>query len=253
MNKLVKAEWYRLRKSGTFLFYIVLVCILCVAVALLGNRKFFESDLSTNAFAVLFGVGSFMYPVFISTMLCVVASMGHHSKVAYYEIMDGNKTSHIILSKHIVYLPIVLCLFLIPMLSLLGYSCVKNGSGELIDKPIWFFVLFAAIILRIVIGSINIAMVLKKLVTCAVFSYGRMFIEALAILPFQIIGETQKNSDILKIADFIKDVTVSFQIENLTTNCNDTRFIVLVIASAVFEIVFGYCMAYRSYKKKKFN
>lgn len=253
MNKLVKAEWYRLRKSGTFLFYTVLVCVLCVAVAFLGNKKFFDSTLSINAIAVLFGTGSFMYPVFISTMLCVVASMGHHSKIAYYEIMDGNKTSHIILSKHVVYLAIVLCLFLIPMLSLFGYSCIKNGSGELIDKPIWFFILFAVIILRIVIGAVNIAMVLKKLVTCAIFSYSRFFLEALAILPFQIIGEINKNQVLLDIADFIKDVTLSFQIENLTMNCNDTRFIVLVISSAVLEIVFGYFMAYRSYKKKKFN
>ncbi len=251
MNKLIKAEWYRIRKSGTFFIYMITILILTFSMMFLVDRSFFQNTLNENALSLI-GFASGFYPMLVGTIVSVTASMAHHAKIAYYEVMDGNKTSHILLSKHIVYLAIAMTLFIIPTVTSFAFCYIKNGAGEM-QEPLWFFVLFTLILFRIVISAVNIAMSTKKLIVCAIFGYIRSFLETMIVLPFMMIGDIKNNQSIIDFGENLKDIFIPFQIEKIAAHCHETKFVIAVIASAVIDIVLGYFIAYRSYKRKQFN
>ena len=112
MNNLMKAEWFRLRRSGSLLSIILLIGFCSVALQFLGN------DGPTVTVESYFLHASMGIAMAVGSVSAIVAGT-FNNRLANYEIMKGTPPMTMILSKTLMTLIVVTVIYFIPSFVLL--------------------------------------------------------------------------------------------------------------------------------------
>lgn len=243
MNRLVKAEWYRVTKTYHLLLWSV---ILCAFLTFVGWLQISEESLSG-----IQSMGEFMEfaGMIMSYLAMFVGGMyvtSYENKMLNYEIMAGNKISHILLSKAVLIAPILTAIVTGFVGFIYIYFGEQNGYGDS-EYVVAKFLLFAGAILRACLCSIFIMTTFKSVIG--------MFVVFLRFMVFEVIGTMiitlmVENSDNLShlFCIMIQGQMTEFAMPTLTTGA-----IVVCIVSGIVETLFWYVLSYNSYKKRLFS
>ena len=245
MNKLIKAEFYRVSHSGIFLKIFIIMGLfplLMVFVSL--------SDLDEiNMFSVLTTYsqgGGFLISGYVGIILSAMISNMYQNRTYYYEIMDGASTHHIILSKIIVYDIISAAVLIIPTILtfiVMGNSYPMGGLEE-IGTTVFLGIL---IIMNIVNCTIFITMLIRHILGGPVLNYTLGIFPMMIYLTLpQLIDNHKKITDVLSFLPYT-------QITEFVKPEYENSFIFKVVGTFVVCFAVLYALTYASYKKKNFK
>ncbi len=182
MNKQLKAELFRLRKTGNYFIYMLLGAVLLFWITVLETLNSRSADLSTAL-----GEASplvMLLLMVVPPVIAVISGQLYNSgKPGYYEIMAGNSPRSIIMSKIVVDGGLWFLLLSVSTTAIYIYMGLKNGLGSF-DKPILRIALYLIVLAQIVAGSIMIMMSVHSPGTGAAVAWLRFMIFDSVLLPF---------------------------------------------------------------------
>ncbi len=244
MAKLIKAEWYRLRHSGNWLVYIIIMAVFSFSTVFLMDPKIHTRTLDMALYT--FSESLTMSLTYIATVVIAALAMIFNNRTGYYEVMDGNRISSIILSKVVVHGVLITALITIPAAVLFTYIGCANGVGDLPDAPVRLVLLFV-IFLHVILSSILSTLTIKSLISAAIPYVRYMTFEYLGLTMLTLIYP--ENTLIAEISEWFPMMQCIY----VSYNELDTGFIVKVVASFVIETILMYIAAHVAYKKKNFR
>lgn len=244
MNRLISAEWYRARKCSRLLLWTF------VLIALFVYLGFYESGIMEDQLTVVQGFGGFVGPisacfVYVSLIIAANLAISYENKVLHYDMMAGNKISHIILSKIIVLAPLITLFMTLCTGVVAIYVASKNGSGDM-KILLSYFGVFTCINFRIITVTLLIMTIFKGTIG-ALFVFVRVTL--LDMIPMVILMMLmEEGHDVGNFAKMIPSMQYNF----LDGKPLESSFVILVIVSMVVEITIMYVLSYISHKKKLF-
>ncbi len=141
MNRLMKAEWYRVRHSSRLTEWLAVACVFSAVLPVLIDFEVLKKNLTENMMAVQMTM-SFFVPCLLSVFAATIVGIAYMNKTAYYEVIAGNKIYQIIFSKVFVDASLVAVpVFLSMGIYWLIIGC-HNGVGEISQLPLRFVLIF---------------------------------------------------------------------------------------------------------------
>ena len=162
MNNLMKAEFFRLRRSGSLLSKLILAGVLSVLMQFIG-----DDGLTINA-VTFFAHSSIGF----SLSICVAAGFvceTFNSRVAHYEIMMGTPPMLIILNKILVTLIITTTAYFLPTMILLK---IFDGANITLSMMLLLYLCFV----KLTVFFVSV---------CVIFDGGLGTVLALFLFMFQ--------------------------------------------------------------------
>ena len=246
MNRLVRAEGYRLLHSGIYLRSMLLFCLLLSLFPLLTDFSLRDKSLAENMGT--FSLNGVMLIWVVPLIVTVFVANGYLKKTAYYEVMAGNKNFGIIGSKLVVdgfFMGIICFVFTI----WLGVTvAVKNGIGAVEEIPLRLMLLFV-ICLHVTALAVLIGLAVKHPIAAAMVVYLRfqMFDLLFAeILPMFMerwaLGEA--------VCVKLRRCTVIRQITEVFGPEIGSEIVIATLGSFLVEILLWYGIVYFTMRKK---
>ena len=240
MNRLMKAEWYRVRHSSGFMRWLVILCMICAALPLLEDIELLHGNLAEN----LKGTDTISLACLMALFSALIVGGAYENKTAYYEVMAGNKIYQIVFSKVFVDAVLVsVSVFLSLGIYWLAIG-VCNGIGEIDRLPLRFFLLFL-VLFHVYTAGILIVTSTRQIFG-AVLVYLRFAGAETLIMLF--LQESLPEDMFAKIADWFTliklDKIVNFEYE--ITN----HLIFAVIAGLLIESAVWFGISYIGMKKQ---
>lgn len=245
MSKLIKAEWYRITHSTKFVRWLILISLCIILLPVLSDTEVFEKNIYDNLLSVKEIYPMFL-PMFMGAFASIMIGITYINKTANYEIMTGNKISHILGSKIIadtsfLMLGVVTAIGL--YLLIIG---IMNGVGD-IDKPFLRIFLMLVVMIHICINGVLITTSIRHIGGAVVAFLRFEVIEGLSVNILQNICDNMDNMEKL---DEILDWFISNQIVAILTQDVSGRLVAVIILSGIFEGTFWYLLSYYRLKKK---
>ena len=249
MNRLIKAEFYRLRHTGHLFWYALIIpmAFIFMPIVLCWDRLDMPLDTSLESLGTMCVLVYNFFPVMVAG---ISGQLFNKGKLGYYEVMAGNKASNIIMSKVLSDGVCFSGLYTVCVSAFYIYLGIKNGVGEM-THPILRFVLFALVMTHLVMSSIMIMMASKKPVAAAVFSYLRFMVFDIAVMPALIFVANTLGLE--KVALHIGYMIIFNQLELTVMSPIDLTAILHIVLGFLGEFVFWYIVVYKGIKKKKFS
>lgn len=249
MLKLAKAELYRFFKSGIFSKILIGLSVLIPIVNLVVAWAFKIHDKSLDIFLTesqmpLLMIALLAFP----TVFCVYNGTAYNSRLAYYEIMDGNKPLKIVATKILSLGLTVSTIMYVPFALMCGIVGAVNGFGE-IENPVLFFVLVFVLFAHIVIAAMLYSMFSRNLILSSFVPYIRFGIIDLFLAMY---GETYFMADGKEVPD-IMNIFIFNQLSHITGTVYSNSFVVYTIVGALLEIAVLSLVVIMVYRKKKFK
>ncbi|MCM1180758.1 MAG: hypothetical protein NC347_10910 [Clostridium sp.] len=248
MNRLLKAEWYRVRHSSGLMKWLAIICLIGMGLPLMGDFEFYQQDLTEYLYSSADSITMFL-PFFLGTFCAVSMGIAYMNKTAYYEVMAGNKISEILLSK-----AIVDALFAAAAQFLFFGVCwiivgINHGKGAIKQLPIRMF-LFLVILIHICLAGVLIATAVRH-IAAAVLAYLRFAVFDFAFLFIvQIFEDFIPAAAVPKIVDWFAVMQLS---KVLNHEWEITGHLVLaVIMSMLLEAGIWYVISYVGMRKKMY-
>lgn len=249
MNRLVKAEWFRVRKSSGIMKWLIIICLLVLAIPFIDNLS--SGKITSTSYFMAFEEDACIFvPIFLSALAGAFAGMSFNNKTALYEVMAGNKTYNIINSKLLVIVPLVSLLFTGLFATALSIFGIVNGTGELKQLPLRMLLLFI-IVMHVVTVSVLAVTSVRNILGIGIGFLRFAMLEEIFVVWMQIAAENASNDPeaIQKLGSWF----VQNQIISLGAETIPTYFVVRVILSLVIEAAIWYVISYIGYKRKKFQ
>lgn len=247
MNRLIKAEMYRIRHAG-LLKWMVLVCLIMGILPMLVDLQWYEKTGSEFLFRLSETIS--MGAVFVGIFISVSIGLNYHNKTAYYEIMEGHKISSIIFSRLILYGTLMTAGISLVVGGLLLIVGAGNGMGDATNICLRL-VLSAVIIVHVCAVSVLLSVSVRNLLTAVVVVYLRfavldtIFGAILSMWAIQISG--------VNFAERVSDWFVFAQLQRVLSMDLSGHCIAAVFLSLILESTLWFALAYRGMKKKKFR
>lgn len=244
MNRLIKAEWYRIRRSEGLMKWLLVIGMVVIILPLANDFEAYQYSLDKY----LPMADLFMFvPQFISIFCSVMVGISYLKKTAYYEVMSGNKISHILMSKMVAD-----ALLVTAVESVIFGICwtvvgVRNGVGKMTQIPLRF-VLLMVIIFHVCVVGVLITTSFRH-IGAAILVYMRFTLFDLLVLFIIKIFEDNLSTEVLeKIADWFTMVKLTkiLNHEYLMTD----HLIFTVIVGMLIEGALWYAVSYIGMKKK---
>lgn len=249
MNRLMRAEWYRVRHSSNLIKWLIALSVICVALPLLMDIEILQRSLAENLMASQTALTIFTV-AFLAIFSAVIVGIAYMNKTAYYEVMAGNKIYQIVFSKvfvdaALVSVSVFLCLGI--YWTVIG---VCNGIGEIDRLPLrlclLFLVLFQICVTGILIAT-SVRHILGTVLVYFRFDVAETFI--IALLP--IFEEKLPKSMLTRIMDWFT-VTKLTKILSFEYEITD-HLIFAVIAGLLIESAVWFGISYIGMKKKLYK
>lgn len=247
MNRLVKAELYRFFHASRFKTYLLIFMIITAIMPLLSNL---ECPNLTLDYASAVCVEISVIPMLVAPIfLTIITGMAYQNKTAYYEVMAGNKISHIILSKVLVEGVIVAAGIFISFCIIPMIAFCRNGAGEM--EHIWLrFLLIAIIIFRLCMSGVLITTAIRHIAGAGALSFVRFYVlEGILMVSVELLLEfevfTEESS---KITQWF----VANQIGIAMLGEINAGFVIAVLGSLLIEGIIWYTISYVGMRKKKY-
>ena len=245
MLNIIRAELYRFRNSGGFLYYMAAVAVLGILTIFSIDLNALDADLGTT----MFNMAQFVYSLILlgsGTLLTIFVGIAYNNRMAYYEIMSGNAPHKIILSKVLSLGLISSLIIYIPTAAFLAFTYFRNGKGEAED-PVLLFVLLFVITLHLTVSFILYAMLGRNLVLASFVPYIRFGL--LDLIVYMLISQEFEKFQDSKLLF----LTTNSQMANLTQLAGNKDLITVIILTSVIECTVLYVLVYLVYKNKKFK
>ncbi len=249
MNRLVKAEWFRVRKSSGIMKWLIIICLLILALPFLEIIS--DKKITATAYFMAFETNACMFvPIFLSAIAAVLAGMSFNNKTALYEVMAGNKTWNIINSKLLVIVSLISLLFSGLFAALLSILGIVNGAGDLKQFPLRMLLLFIIILHVVMVAVLAVTSVRNILgVGIVILRFAMLGEIIIILLPILAENASMEPEAIQKMSSWF----VESQVASLGMETIPTYFVVRVILSLVIEAAVWYVISYIGYKRKKFQ
>lgn len=250
MNRLVKAEWFRVRKSSGIMKWLVIICLLILALPFLDDVSSDDKITATSYFMAFEVQACIFVPLFLSALAGAFAGMPFNNKTALYEVMAGNKIRNILNSKLLVIVPLISLLFSGLFAAILGIFGSINGTGDLKQLPLRVLLLFI-IVLHVVVVAVLAVTSVRHFLGIGIGFLRFAMLDEMLVICIQVV--TENTSMELEAVQKINSWFVQNQIMSLNMETIPTYFIVRVILSFVIEAAVWYVISYIGYKRKKFQ
>ena len=246
MNRLMKAEWYRARKSSGIIKWLFFITLIVLAIPFLDDMP--DGKATASSYIIAFNVQACVFiPMFFSALAGAFVGIPFTNKTAMYEVMAGNKISHIINSKLLVIVPLVSLAVTFPFCLILGVLGIVNGSGSLDNIALRILLLFIITLHVTMVGVL--AVTATRHAAGIVLSFLRFgMIEVIAIIWLSILFQDASKTTLNKIGGWF----VSEQIYATAYDKIPSYMLTEAILGLVIEVVIWYILSYIGYKKKKF-
>lgn len=244
MNRLMKAEGYRLAHSGNLFAWIIFLNLFIVVLQYSMAYEISKVDFANALFLV--NENGLAVAVVLGLLTSVIVVLLYQNRVGYYEIMSGHKISHILWSKMLVDGFVITGILIV----FFGISFVifglKNGVGEW-DNFQLRIILDIIILFHISIVATLLSCCCRHLVV-SVLVYLRFmaFDMILLFLTGTIMGKEE-------LADKILDYTIAGQFQLICTETLNADIVFPIILSTIIECGFLYSIAYITMKKKLYR
>lgn len=180
MNRLIKAESYRLRKH---IMFLILCMVICGMIPIIASINFMEDNLGVQlqqgSGMMIMAIMMLYPPLFAS----VTGSLYDNGKLGYYEIMAGNKTHRIVFSKLLTDGVLFLVLTFLSSAGYYVYAGFSKGLGSF-DHVACRVLLLVVALARLVFCSILILLAVRKSKTGVVACFMRFWIVDILFFPF---------------------------------------------------------------------
>ena len=250
MNKLVKAEWYRVKYSSNLMKWIIFVCVFLALLPVLANWEI-KGGTASDYMIGLEEVAIIYIPLCVTVMSAVIVSLGYIQKTAYYEVMAGAKTSHILFSKLLVHAILITVLLVCSHLVCLLILGNKHGMGQL-EQIEWRLLLYALAVFHYACCGVLIATALRQggaIVIAMIYFNMLMLISYVTISVLEIKGNI--SSEIL--AECMKWFSTMNQLGNICVGELNHRLVIAVIGSFLLDSGLWYAISYIGMKKKVYR
>ena len=165
MRRIMKAELYRLRKTGIF-YFLILFAAASVIVPFIADVSKGIITSQSDIFIVLVFMTRYpelliVFAVFLSLAVSGMYKCGMNNN----EIINGFSPHKIIISRLIVYSVSVISAFMIPGILICLYFFINDiytGTGQKITEFIKYFTVALIILLNYVFTTVLITMIIKK-------------------------------------------------------------------------------------------
>ncbi len=248
MVRLLRAEWFRVRNSCHYPRWAALIWFSLVLLPIVASFAF--DEITVANYMGLIKVVVLFIALFLGAFISVCIGMNYQNKTAYYEIMEGNTISTMIISRVIVYVTFMTCGLCTLFGAAVGILSIVNGIGEINKLPLRF-ILFVVIIIHICIVSSLIAISIRSLAALVFIVLRFELLEGICtmILPAILIDELNfKESAVQNLSNWF----ILSQFEQVLIGTVDITFVMIVIASLFIEGIFLYIVAILSMKKREF-
>ena len=179
MNRLVKAEAYRLKRH---LFFLVACSLACGFFPVISSINVLKEDLTTqlgSSGIIIMAVMMLFPPIFGG----ITGGLYDEGKLGLYEIMAGNKTSAIILSKILTDGMLFLVLTLISATGYYVVAGICHGVGSL-DHMAVRALLIILTLAHVAFCSVLMVLFIQRLKSAAAMCFLRFWIVDLTVFPF---------------------------------------------------------------------
>lgn len=244
MNRLIRAEWYRVSKTYHLLWWTIGFVLFVTYVALM-NVGFDSAESGMNAFNMFMETGMIMIlymPLFVGGMY--VSS--YENKTLTYEIMAGNKPGKIILSKLITIVPLLFVIVSVFVFSPLVIFGQKNGYGDTKQLPL-IIIVCTITLLRVLVSAVLMMTTFKSTIG--------MFLVVLRFLIFEGVGlvAAEMLAGESEIFEKVSACLVQGAVSLVMSPMLDKSYVIVIVITSVVEMVVWYVLSYNSYKKKWFG
>lgn len=249
MNRLIRGELFRLRHTGHLFWYAILLPLAFVFMPIVLCWDLIDKplDMSTESLGTMCVL---VYNFFPALTAGISGQLFNKGKIGYYEVMAGNKPSHIIMSKICSDGVFFSVIYTVCVSAFYVFLAIKNRVGS-VTHPIIRLGLFAVVMTHLVVSSIMIMMASKKTVTGVILSYFRFMCFDIAFMPALIAIATKLGFK--KVALHIGYMIVFNQLELSVQSPIDLTSILHIVLGFLGEFVFWYIVVYKGIKKKKFS
>ena len=249
MNRLMKAEWYRVRHSSGLKRWMIIICLFSIAFTFLTltDSNVINQNLTENLYWS--GESYFFIMYCLAVISAVIVGTGYSNKIAYYEVMAGNKISGMLLSKVLVdavFVTVASSLSLDIFWAIIG---IHNGIGLIKQLPLRF-ILLAVIFFHICSTGVLIATTVQHTIG-AVASYLRFSVfEMLVPFSIELFGNFSTETG-TKISDWFIMLQLS---KILNYECRITDHLIFAtIFGTLIEAAIWYAISYMRMKKKLYH
>lgn len=249
MNRLMKAEWFRVRHSSGFMKWLFAACVVCTVFPPLINLEICKGTLAENLKASQLMISIFM-PGLLAGFSAVIVGIGYRNKTAYYEVMAGNKIFQIIFSKVFVDAVLVSGSVLAVMgLYWIIIGCC-NGIGQIGQLPLRLLLLFV-VFFSVCANGILILTSFRRLIGAAAAYVWFTFVEVFFLFFIQSLEGRFSEAVMVRIGEWFTMIKlakiISFEYE-ITGH-----LIFTVIAGMLIEGGVWYAISYRGMKKRLYE
>lgn len=255
MNRLIRAEWYKLLRSNRLFWFILLVSAVCVFWMLSGFTESLKEGLSLGEYLQIQLVNLCFGELCVVLFIVIAGCMTFGRRLIYYEVMNGSSPFKIINSRIILYGGIFLVLFVVPISVAYIIIGINNGVGavNLVPFLVSFYVLFVKSITLAVLLVVLFKGFLAPCVFFGIADFGMAF--------SLVIQETTESDSVLsKIAGLTtvcQKLDISAWIARMEAGISnpgdDKAFMLKVIISTVVEVGIVYFIAYRKLKNRRYK
>ena len=245
MNKLIKAEGFRLREQIAFL----LICsVICGLIPVITSINAWDADLGTQVGGSGITIMSIMMlfpPIFAS----ITGNLYDHGKLGFYEIMAGNKPFAIVFSKLATDGVLFLVLTVIAACAYYVYAGFRNGLGSF-DHPLIRLFLVILVLAHIAFCSVLISLCIRQVRSGAVACFMRFWIVDILFFPFLmwLFGTVL---DLKQLALHFSYMSLTNQLMILVSEPVDTMIALHVLLGFAIEFALWYFIIDLGIRKRK--
>ena len=245
MNRLIRAEGYRLLHSGVYLRILLFSGLVLSVLPMMTDFSLLDKSLAENMESFL--SGSTMSIMFVPIVIAVFVVTGYMKKTAYYEVMTGNKIRSIIGSKLFVDGIIVGVIYFFFTIVLPATVVMKNGTSGVTQLPLRAFLLFV-ICLHVTMLAVLMGLTVKNIAAAAVVYLRFMLLDIILAELLPMLFEKWNVSEEVSVR--IARCTFTRQMSEVFRTEISTELVVITLASFLIEVGIWYGITYLTMKKK---
>lgn len=248
MNRSMRAEMYRFLHSNHLTMWLTILCLIFVAMSGLSVEDVFS--LSMSEMLSVCGDTCLFMNMFVSVFPAVVVGLGYMRKTACYEVMAGNKISHILCSKVIVdAVPVAVLTFIsVCIIPVMVY--LQNGMGEA-TQVVERFALYFVVLLHVCVSSVLMTTALKHIIaTVAIY----MRFAMLDLIGLFILSIIESGMSVVPVwFKGLRNWFVMSQVSSIFYGALTSELVVAVFGSFLLEVAVLYIASYIGMKKKIYS
>ena len=245
MNKLIKAESFRLRGQITFLLICSVICGLIPAVMSINAWNADLGTLLSGSGITVMSVMMLFPPIFAS----ITGNLYDHGKLGYYEIMAGNKTFAIVFSKLATDGILFLALTVVSTCAYYVFAGIRNGLGNF-DHALIRLLLIILVFAHMIFCCILITLCVRQVRSGAVACFMRFWIVDTLFFPF-MMWLTGSVMNLKQLSLHFSYMSLTNQLMILVSEPIDVMITLHVLFGFALEFAIWYFIIDWGFRKRK--